>query len=206
MADHAAPAAPAAHGAPIAGVAEKSKGGGLMGPIAAGVVLIGIGVGAGMYVSSMFTTVKAEAAAEAHTEEKHPEAHSGIAHLTEVSMPDLLSNVRNQAGRRFIKVSCSFWLGGENAIKTGFAAGGGGGHGGGGGGGGGADVKRILQMALEEHLRSYDIDELTGPNISLQLKKGFKDRIEKSLRELYPDLKADEEVVHRVVLTNLLVQ
>jgi flagellar basal body-associated protein FliL len=158
-----------------------------------------------MYVSSMFNTVKTEAATEAHTEEKHPEAHTGIEHLTEVSMPDLLSNVRNQAGRRFIKVSCSFWLGGEDAMKTGFAAAGGGGHGGG-GGSGGAEVKRILQMALEEHLRSYDIDELTGPNISLQLKKGFKDRIEKTLRELYPDLKADQEVVHRVVLTNLLVQ
>jgi Flagellar basal body-associated protein FliL len=199
MAEHAAPAAP------VAAATEKPKGGGMMGPIAAGVVLIGLGVGAGMYVSSMFTTVKTEAAAEAHTEEKHPEAHTGIAHLTEVSMPDLISNVRNQAGRRFIKVSCSFWLAGENATKTGFA-GGGGEHGGGGGGSGGADVKRILQMALEEHLRSYDIDELTGPNISLQLKKGFKDRIEKTLRELYPTLKADEEIVHRVVLTNLLVQ
>ena len=199
MAEHAAPAAPVA----AATTTEKPKGGGMMGPIAAGVVLIGLGVGAGMYVSSMFTTVKTEAATEAHTEEKHPEAHTGIAHLTEVSMPDLISNVRNQAGRRFIKVSCSFWLGGEDAVKTGFA-GGGGEHGG--GGSGGADVKRILQMALEEHLRSYDIDELTGPNISLQLKKGFKDRIEKSLRELFPEIKADQEIVHRVVLTNLLVQ
>lgn len=116
-------------------------------------------------------------------------------------MPDLISNVRNQAGRRYIKLSCSFWLAGEDAAKVGFA--GGGGHG---GGGGGSDVKRIVQMALEEHLRSYDIDELTGPNISLQLKKGFKDRIEKTLRELYPDLKADHDLVHRVVLTNLLVQ
>lgn len=197
MAEHAAPAAP------VAAVAEKPKSGGMMGPIAAGVVLIGLGLGAGMYVSSMFKTVKTEAATEAPTEEKYQEAHNGIAHLTEVSMPDLISNVRNQAGRRFIKVSCSFWLGGEDATKTGFA-GGGGEHGG--GGSGGADVKRILQMALEEHLRSYDIDELTGPNISLQLKKGFKDRIEKTLRELFPEIKADQEVVHRVVLTNLLVQ
>ena len=118
-------------------------------------------------------------------------------------MPDLMSNVRNQSGRRYIKVSCSFWIGHEEATKFGFA-GGGGGHGG--GGSAGSDVKRIVQMALEEHLRSYDIDELTGPNISLQLKKGFKDRIEKTLRELYPDLKADQELVHRVVLTNLLVQ
>lgn len=202
MAEQAAPAAPA----PATPAADKPKGGGMMGPLAAGVVLIGIGAGVGWFVASTLSSVKAEGVAEAaaHSEEKKKEeGHAGIAHLTEVSMPDLISNVRNQAGRRYIKLSCSFWLGAEDAAKVGFAGGGGGGHG---GGGGGSDVKRIVQMALEEHLRSYDIDELTGPNISLQLKKGFKDRIEKTLRELYPDLKADHDLVHRVVLTNLLVQ
>lgn len=172
----------------------------MMGPLAAVVVLIALGAGAGWYVSKLFAGVKAEAAVEAHAEEKKADPHTGIANLIEVPMPDLMSNVRNQAGRRFIKVSCSFWLGHAEAQTAGF--GGGGGH----GPGGGTEVKRIVQMALEEHLRSYDIDELTGPNISLQLKKGFKDRIEKTLRELYPDFKADQELVHRVVLTNLLVQ
>lgn len=200
MAEQAAPTAPAASAAPVA---EKSKGGGMMGPLAAGVVLVAIGAGLGWFLTSLASEVKAGGATEAHaTEEKKEEAaHAGIAHLTEVSMPDLMSNVRNQAGRRYIKVACSFWVSAEDATKTGFA--GGGGHG---GAAGGTEVKRIVQMALEEHLRSYDIDELTGPNISLQLKKGFKDRIEKTLRELYPDLKADQELVHRVVLTNLLVQ
>jgi len=201
MAEHAAPAAAAAPAAPAV---AKSTGGGMMGPLAAGVVLVALGVGVGWYVSGLAQGLKNEATAEVHAvETKKDAAHTGIAHLTEVSMPDLMSNVRNQAGRRFIKVSCSFWLGHEEALKAGFG-GGGGGHGG--GGGGGTEVKRIMQMALEEHLRSYDIDELTGPNISLQLKKGFKDRIDKTLRELYPDLKADQELVHRVVLTNLLVQ
>lgn len=197
MAEHAAPAAP------VAAVPDKPKGPSMKGPLAAGVVLVGLGVGVGWYVTSMFADVKKEGVAEAHTEEKQHEAHAGIAHLSEVSMPDLMSNVRNQAGRRYIKVSCSFWLSMEDATTVGFA-GGGGGHGG--GGSGGSEVKRIVQMALEEHLRSYDIDELTGPNISLLLKKGFKDRIEKTLRELYPAIKADQELVHRVVLTNLLVQ
>ena len=200
MAEQAAPAA----AAPAAPAADKPKGGGMMGPLAAGVVLIGIGAAVGWFIASTLSTVKAEGATEAaaHSEEKKGEdAHTGIAHLAEVSMPDLISNVRNQAGRRYIKLSCSFWLSAEDASKVGFA--GGGGHG---GGAGGSDVKRIVQMALEEHLRSYDIDELTGPNIALQLKKGFKDRIEKTLRELYPDLKADHDLVHRVVLTNLLVQ
>lgn len=201
MAEQAAPAAPA----PAAPATDKSKGG-MMGPLAAAVVLVGIGAAVGWFVASTLSAVKAEGVVEAaaHGEDtkKKDDGHAGIAHLTEVSMPDLISNVRNQAGRRYIKLSCSFWLSGEDAAKVGFA-GGGGGHG---GGAGGSDVKRIVQMALEEHLRSYDIDELTGPNIALQLKKGFKDRIEKTLRELYPDLKADHDLVHRVVLTNLLVQ
>jgi hypothetical protein len=198
MAEHAAPAAP------VAAAAEQPKGPGMKGPLAAALVLVVLGMGVGWYVTSLFSSVKKEAAAAAdtHAEDKH-DAHVGIEHLAEISMPDLMSNVRNQAGRRYIKVSCSFWLSMETATKVGFA-GGGGGHGG--GGSGGSEVKRIVQMALEEHLRSYDIDELTGPNISLLLKKGFKDRIEKTLRELYPDIKADEELVHRVVLTNLLVQ
>jgi flagellar basal body-associated protein FliL len=196
MAEQAAPAT-----APAAAPSTAKKDGGMMGPLAAGVVLIALGVGLGWYVSSLFSAVKSEGAAEATHEEKKHDHQAGIAHLTEVSMPDLMSNVRNQAGRRYIKVSCSIWLGHDEATKVGFT--GGGGHG---GGSPGSDVKRIVQMALEEHLRSYDIDELTGPNISLQLKKGFKDRIEKTLRELYPDLKADQELVHRVVLTNLLVQ
>lgn len=197
MAEQAAPAAPA----PAAPAAEKPKGGGMMGPLAAGVVLIGIGAGVGWFVASTLSAVKAEGATEAvaqSEEKKKDDGHAGIAHLTEVSMPDLISNVRNQAGRRYIKLSCSFWLDSKNAGKVGFAAGG--------NATAGADVKRIVQMALEEHLRSYDIDELTGPNIALQLKKGFKDRIEKTLRELYPDIKADQDLVQRVVLTNLLVQ
>jgi hypothetical protein len=111
-----------------------------------------------------------------------------------------LSNIRNQAGRRYIKVTCSFWIDHADALKVGL------GDGGGHGAGGGDNVKRIVQMALEEHLRSYDIDELTGPNISLQLKKGFKDRIEKTMHELFPTFKEDHAFVHRVVLTNLLVQ
>ncbi|HEX3132518.1 MAG TPA: hypothetical protein VHX44_02925, partial [Planctomycetota bacterium] len=112
MAEHVAPAPPAA---PAALAGDKSKGGGMMGPLAAGVVLILIGAGVGWYVSSLFAGVKAEGAAEAHTAEKKEDTHAGIEHLTEVSMPDLMSNVRNQSGRRYIKLSCSFWLGNDEA-------------------------------------------------------------------------------------------
>jgi hypothetical protein len=199
-----APPAKDAAAASVAAKAPAKKGGGMIGTLAAGVVLVGIGAGLGSYVSGLFTTIKTEGAA-VHAVAEHKAVHGGIEHLTEVNMPDLLANIRNQAGRRYIKVSSSFWMNHEDATKVGLA-GEGGGHGGGGGGGGGDNVKRIIQMALEEHLRSYDIDELTGPNISLQLKKGFKDRVEKTFHELFPAFAEDHEFVHRVVLTNLLVQ
>ena len=204
MNEQAIPTKDAAAAAAVAKGTAK-KGGGMMGTVAAGVVLVGIGVGMGTYVSSLFTTIKTEGAA-VHGAEEHKATHSGIEHLSEINIPDLMANIRNQAGRRYIKVSSSFWLNHEDAIKVGLSDGADGHGGGGGGGGGGDNVKRIVQMALEEHLRSYDIDELTGPNISLQLKKGFKDRIEKTMHELFPAFKEDHEFVHRVVLTNLLVQ
>jgi flagellar basal body-associated protein FliL len=194
------PAVAAKGAADVAAKPEK-KSSGLMGPLLAGVVLVGAGAGMGMYVSSIFTSVKHEGAETHQPEETQKNEVQGIAHLTEVTMPDLMSNVRNQAGRRYIKVSCSIWLTNEDASKVGLS-----GAGGAVTGGSGENVKRILQMGLEEHLRSYDIDELTGPNISLQLKKGFKDRIEKTLHELYPNFKDDHQFVQRVVLTNLLVQ
>ena len=191
--------------APPANKPAKS-GGGMVGPLVAGAVLLALGGGVGLYVSSLFGGVQKEGAG-AHATAEHPtdthtDAHKGLMHTQEVSMPDLMSNVRNQQGRRYIKVACSFWVADDDVDKVGLGAGGG--HGG--GGAGGSDIKRIVQMALEEHLKRYDLDELTGPNIYLQLKKGFKEQIEKILHESFPAIPADHDIVQRVVLTNLLVQ
>jgi flagellar basal body-associated protein FliL len=200
MADQAA----AKDAAAAPGPEKPGKGGGLGGPLAAGVVLLALGGGLGMYVNSLFTGVQKGGAAAheaAAPGDAHQDAHKGLMHTQEVSMPDLMSNVRNQLGRRYIKVACSFWVADDDIDKVGLGAGGG--HG---GGTGGSDVKRIVQMALEEHLKRYDLEELTGPNIYLQLKKGFKEQIEKVLHDSFPAIPADHDIVQRVVLTNLLVQ
>ncbi len=197
--------------AAAAAVAKPAKkGGGMMGPLAAAVLLLALGGGLGFYLSGLVTTVKkagatdGKALAEGGDKEgekaKEDKKGEGLEHSAEVVMPDIMSNVRNQQGRRYVKVSCSFWVSHEDEAKLGLA-GAGGEH-----GGGGPDPKRILQMGLEEHLKSYDLDELTGPNIYLLLRKGFQDQIEKSLHEVHPDLAPDKHVVQRVVLTNLLLQ
>jgi flagellar basal body-associated protein FliL len=190
----------------------KAKGGGLLGPLLAGVVLVGVGAGLGMWLSSLVKGVQQEAATAAAGDTKAGagHGHGGEAakghdpepkaeELSEVAMPDLVSNVRNQQGRRYIKLTCSFWVPTAELHHLGLGEAEG-------AGGGGGNIKRMVQMALEEHLKHYDLDELTGPNIYSQLKRGFKDQIEKSLRELHPELPRDHELVSRVVLTNLLVQ
>ncbi len=198
-----------------AAVAKSAKkGGGMMGPLAAAVLLLALGGGLGFYLSGLVTTVKkagatdGKALGEGADKEgekgagKDEHKGEGIEHSAEVVMPDIMSNVRNQQGRRYVKVSCSFWTSHEDEAKLGLAAAGGE-HG---GGGGGPDAKRVLQMGLEEHLKSYDMEELTGPNIHLLLRKGFQDQIEKTLHEVHPELAPDKHVVQRVVLTNLLIQ
>ncbi len=197
----AAEAVPAAH-----------PGGGLpIGAIAAGAILLligsGMGVGGAMVMAKWAGGTEAkptEAAAQAAktADDEHGKGKSRSLHdMTEITIGDLMSNIRNQQGRRFVKVSCAIYMVTADAMKLGLA--GGGGHGGGEGGG---NVKRILQQALEEHLKNYDMDELTGANIYSQLNKGFRESIERALHEIFHDEPSDKRFVERVVLTNLLVQ
>jgi flagellar basal body-associated protein FliL len=180
---------------PATGQTAKA-GGGILGPLLGVVVILGIGVALGLFVANLLKQVQEAPAAKV---EAKKESGPSLEALHEIALPDLISNVRNQQGRRYIKATCAIWVSKDDARKMGFSSGEG-------SKGGGAEVKRILQMTLEEHLKNYDLDELTGPNIYIQLKKGFQDQIEKALHDLYPDYPADHRFVDKVVLTNLLVQ
>lgn len=199
--------------APVSAEAAAKAGGGLpMGALVAGAVLLalggGLGVGGSMVVAKWAGgTAETKAAGGEHaakpTEGEHGAGGKTLHEMSEIALPDLMSNIRNQQGRRFVKISCAIYIVTEDAVKLGLASAGGG-HGG--GGDAGANIKRIMQQSLEEHLKNYDMDELTGPNIYQQLKKGFRDALERSLHEVFPHEPADKTFVERVVLTNLLVQ
>jgi flagellar basal body-associated protein FliL len=200
-AKEAKPAAPAA-----------KAGGGSMGPIIAGVVLLALGAGMGIGGAKVVAKFSAsgtdkagtDAAHAAETPDNKQEAKGvkGLHELSEITLPDLMSNIKNQQGRRYIKVACSVWLETAKAVKMGLSKGG---HGGG-GNDVGQDIKRIMQQALEEHLKNYDIEELTGPNIYIQLKKGFSDAVNSALNQTFPEYGDNHRFVERIVLTNLLVQ
>ncbi len=200
MADQPPAAAAKEEAAPAA--AKPGMMSGMMGPALAVMMILALGICIGAYAASLLKGVKSGGEAEAKAAEAKAKHESGptLESLTEIALPDLISNIRNQQGRRYIKVSCAIWVGKQDAEKLGFAGGGEGGK------GGGSEVKHVLQMNLEEHLKSYDLDELTGPNIYLQLKKGFQDQAEKAFHDLFPEFPADHHFVEKVVLTNLLVQ
>ena len=190
-----------------------------MGPLLAVVAILALGMGIGFFLSGLVKPAATEGVvegADGHGEtgkDGHAagkDAHGataahdqGLLHTSsEFELGDLTSNVRGQQGRRFVKMNCVLWV--EPEVAAHLGGGGGGAHGG--GGGGGENIKRILQAAFEEHLKTYDLDELSGPNIYRLLEKSFKEIAEREFRALFHDLKTDRPLVAKVVLTGLLVQ
>ena len=193
-----------------AGAAKK----GGMGMIAGVVVLLAVGGGLAYVAHGALFPPPAEAKdgkkkggghGDGHGEAgAEGEGHESLLHAAaELNLGELMTNISDQGGRRYVKLSCILWV--PNQHKTLLGVGGGGdGHGG--AAAGPTQLIQLVKSALEEHLRSYALDELTGRNASQQLKKGFSDVATKRLRELYPELPEDARLVREVVITGLLVQ
>jgi hypothetical protein len=184
--------------------AARSAGGpALLGSLAAVGTLLAVGIGIGVYlVSPLIASLRPDGAASVGSAAAVAPAEGGaiLAEAHEIVLPDLTSNIKSQQGRRYIKVSPAIWIATADARQMGLLGGGEGGR------GAGNEVKRMLQMSLEEHLKRYDLEEFTGPNIYDQLKQGFQQQVEKTLHDLFPSYPPDHRFVKRVVLTNLLAQ
>ncbi|GDY13991.1 hypothetical protein LBMAG53_28690 [Planctomycetota bacterium] len=187
-----------------------AAGGGVIGPLLAGVVLLALGIGSGLFIASFFTppTVEADAKGEGHGKaDEHKEAaHESILHTTgEVNLGELRSNVSGQGGKRYIVMNCYMRMpvAVQGQLET--EASGGGGHGGG-GADPGASIKRTLQSRFEEHLKQYQLDELTAPTINKRLEKAFADIADRELRMLMPELPKEGKIVQSVYFTGILVQ
>ena len=193
--------------------AAPAKAGGmkaLMGPILAVVVLVGAGIGVGVFLAKFLSTPPAKTVAKGeHGEEggdkgeggEHAEAgHSLLHSAKEVMIEDVVANVKDQGGKRFVKIVPSIYVISEAAGPLGLE---GGGHGGGEVGG---EIKRILKARIEEHLKQYDIEELTSQAIYKRLEKNIKDIAEKEMKAFAPDLPSGKPIVLKVVLGGLVVQ
>jgi flagellar basal body-associated protein FliL len=199
MADeHKAPASGAAPAAaPAAVPAAKGALGGLIGMLAAGAVLVLVGAGSGLYVAKLFQPAPAKAGEEAHAE-AHSSEHGGAvdpATTKEMSLGELITNIANQEGRRYVKVSCAIWISAEDAHHLEAAE-----------GEGSIQIKKVVQMALEEQLKRYEMADLTSRGIISALSQDFQVVIENTLHAQFPAKPKDYRFVKKVILNNMLVQ
>ena len=182
----------------------------LLGPILAVVVLVGAGVGVGLFLAKFFakapetTGTKTAHGETAHGDEgEHAEggAHHSLLHSAkEMVIEDVVANIKEQGGKRFVKIVPAFWVTTEAAAAIGLS---GGGHGGGEVGG---EIKRIIKARIEESLKQYDLEELTSQSIYKRLEKSLKDLADKEIKAFSPELPAAQPVVLKVVLSGLVVQ
>lgn len=196
--------------------AAVAAGGGikaLLGPILAVVVLVGAGVGVGLFLAKFFakapeTTGTKVAGHGEHGATEHGEGegegehagHSLLHTAKELVIEDVVANIKEQGGKRFVKIVPAFWVTTEAAAALGLN---GGGHGGGEVGG---EIKRIIKARIEESLKQYDLEELTSQSIYKRLEKSLKDLADKEIKAFAPELPATQPVVLKVVLSGLVVQ
>jgi hypothetical protein len=160
--------------------------------ILAVIVLLGAGVGVGLFLAS--TLWPAEAPKQ---EEKIDENSSSIDPMKtkEITIGDLITNISNQDGRRYVKVTCAIWMGAEDVVLVQGA-----------GGEGEIQVKRLMQMGLEEQLKRYELADLTGRGIIAALTQDFSVVLEDILHAQFPSKPKEHRFVKKVLLNNLLVQ
>lgn len=194
--------------APAAEADAGAKKGGksaLMGMVLGAVVLIGAGVGVGMFASSLFKPAEAKDAAHGAGAAGAHGAPAGDSHgeinlhkVVELSLGDLITNITNSDGRRFIKVTCVIWTSPEDAEAIG--------SGEGAPGSGRVQVRRLLQMALEEQLKRYEMADFTSRGAIATVSSDFLVVMENTLRQNLTDRPKDHRFVRKVILNNLLVQ
>jgi hypothetical protein len=201
--------APAAKESPAAGAAVpahpapagKSP---IVGIALGALVLIGLGVGGGMFLMSLLKPVgdgKEAASAEHAAAEGHGHGDGIDLHsVVELSLGDLITNITNSDGRRFVKVTCVLWVDPLDAAAIGDGAGGGD-H-----AGSGVQVRRLVQMALEEQLKRYELADFTSRGAISTVSSDFLVVIENVLRQHVHDRPKDHRFVKKVILNSLLVQ
>ena len=193
--------APAAHAEAAPAKSGKS---GLIGIALGAVVLIGAGAGVGMFASSLFKPAAGKDAAHGSgAQGAHAPAAGGghgevdLHKMVELSLGDLITNITNSDGRRFVKVSCVVWVSPQDAEAIGE---------GGEAAGAGVQVRRLLQMALEEQLKRYEMADFTSRGVISTVSSDFLVVIENTLRQNLTDRPKDHRFVRKVILNNLLVQ
>lgn len=187
------------------------------GPILAVLVILGMGAGIGFWLGSLVkppakpppaegATAQGSTGNGGHGAEADPHAQEGKAtgksllqRTEEFNLGEIRSNIRGQQGRRLIKMQVCLYVIPELVKRITLSS------------AQGADtpgdnIRRLVNSRLGENLKTYDLDELSGPNLNKILEKSFAEICERELRNLFPDLKTDRMLIERVVIVDPLVQ
>jgi flagellar basal body-associated protein FliL len=189
----------AAKGDAPAGGSGKS---GLIGIIAAVVILAGAGAGVGWYIVKTLTPAKVEKPAEPGAEgggaEGHGEAPAGDSHGgdtgllatgLEIENINLKANITGSGGTRYVTLSVGIWVPKSDQPRV-----------------NDPPVRRLIQAKLEETLRTYQLEDLQSPNIQARMKKDFGAAVERKLREIMPGRAPEQKFVLEITVTDLLTQ
>ena len=182
--------------------AKPAKGGGLVPIIAAVAVLIAIGVGGSWYLLKSLTPAPVEKPAEAHGEAPaEGDAHGGngkaagdghgglLATGKELDPIGLKGNITGSGGTRYLTLDVGIWVPKkDHAVLN------------------DPSVRRLIQARLEETVKTYQLEDLSSPNILARMKKDFAGAVERLLRSVQPGRTVEDKFVLETTVTNLLTQ
>lgn len=172
------------------------RGNGMLGPILALILVLGIGAGLGIMLHAMIAPppVSEDEQAEDGEDDIVSESRQSEADLfantQELLFEDVIANLKGEVGR-YVKVTVGVWFdkNDEDAqkIMTDLR------------------VKRLLQEQMIEELRTYDQKQLADEFVLEQIRKGFKDRMDRELRRIL-DSSSEKTYVKKVVMSDLILQ
>lgn len=162
------------------------KKGGNLGPLIALIAVIALGVGIAWFLQDLLAP---EPVTEEETEATEIDKQGPIwKDMIAVDLGEILANVKNEGGRRYVKLELQIWVDQEDHPKIARP-----------------DVRPSLIAAIQSRLRSWTMDDYHSDNQSETMRYEFRKVLDKTLRELFREPDIERTYVRRVVL-NYLVQ
>ncbi len=168
---------------PGAGEADAGSG---VGQILALLVVLLIGA---FLAYVLYGFIEPGRATEDYQRQQQPEQQTLFESARLIALGDIMANVDEEQGRRYVKVTVDLWVPTDRVPDMTREG-----------------VDRILKQAMEERLAQWNLSELSNQSIYDIMKKAFVQEINKSMREVYGTTGTDISYVQRVVVSNKLIQ
>lgn len=173
---------------------EAQGGGGMLGPALALVVTLIIGIGLGMLILRMIAPEQTAEEEQAEEEPGEELTRGDEAELLDNTGPmtfeDVITNLKGELSR-YIKVEVQVWFDKEDEHYQKITT--------------DERVRFMLQEQMIEELRTFDPANLEDTFVLEQMKKGFRDRMDRELRASFGS-GSEKTFVKKVVIKNFILQ